>query len=330
MEDASEEVIITDFKWAGKFGCLIVCCLFIIILPANFIFASIDDFDLSNSRLDISLLFSGGPGKDGIPAILKPKFILGSKDAFLQDGDLVIGIFEGKEAKAYPIKILNWHEIVNDEIGGIPIAVSWCPLTKSGIVFDRRIKGEVLTFGVSGLLYNSNLVMYDKNYSGVWPQLSLEAATGKFSGAKVNMLVSLLIPWKEWKSRYPYTMVLLADTGFIRDYERDPYTDYHRSTNVMFPLTNTDNRLPLKSKVIGIRLNGVSKAYPLEILNESRPILEDSLGGLRIKIHKGPENTAYITDLDGHLLSSLIMYWFAWSAFNKDTLLFPFIAGGKK
>ncbi|MCQ9207120.1 MAG: DUF3179 domain-containing protein [Omnitrophica bacterium] len=281
-----------------------------------------ENFDLSKNLVNISDFTSGGPGKDAIPAIVNPKFIPGSKPFSVFKSDLVIGVHSGGEAKAYPINILNRHEIVNDHIGGVPIAVTWCPLTKSGMVFKRRIRNETLTFGVSGLLYNSNLVMYDRNNNGLWPQLTQGAVTGSFSGETLTMIPSRVMTWGDWKKIYPGTKILFRERGHFR-YSTDPYDHYHLSSATMFPVKYMDNRLPPKKIVIGITIKGISKAYPIERLkrNYSKPI-EDIIEGRKIRIYRGKKDTAYITDEDENLLPAVTMYWFAWSSFNKKTLIY--------
>ncbi|MCQ9208385.1 MAG: DUF3179 domain-containing protein [Omnitrophica bacterium] len=300
-------------------GLLSIFLLFIIPGP---VFSALEDFDLSEAIIDISTLRGGGPAKDGIPAISKPKFVSAKEALFLKDKDMVIGVLIGKEAKAYPINILNWHEIVNDSILNKEISVTWCPLTRSGIVFNRRTKKGVVDFGVSGLLYNSNLVMYDRPSDSLWPQLSLGAVTGAFVNQKLTILPSLITTWTDWRKRHPHTLVLSDETGFSRDYKRDPYSAYHASQEMMFSLSDIDRRLPAKSLVLGIKIQGIAKAYPISSITEKPVSFYDSIGDKRIKVHIGFNNTAYVTDTRGNILPAIRAYWFAWSSFNKDTLIF--------
>lgn len=288
----------------------------------GFAHAGLDDFDVSKSRIDLSDVVSGGPGKDGIPAISKPRFLPASDAGFLRDNDLVVGISIGGEKRAYPLGILNRHEIVNDVVGGTPVAVTYCPLTISALVFNRKVDGETLEFGVSGLLYNNNLVMYDRTYSGLWPQLLMEAATGKFSSRSLEVIPSLVTTWREWRTRHPASVVLSEDTGYRRNYGMNPYRKYQAGSEVMFPMKGFDRRLPPKSRIIGIRVNGAAKAYPLENITSRQDTLEDTLNGKRIQVHSGPKETACITDAGGNLLPAFITYWFAWSTLYRDTLLF--------
>lgn len=300
---------------------IIFSVVFICTVPVATTLGSIYDFDVSESIVALGDFISGGPEKDDIPALTRPIFI-SEPHFFLYDDDLVIGFAHGREAKAYPLKILNWHEIVNDTVSKMPVAVTWCPLTKSAIVFARTVKDETVEFGVSGLLYNSNLVMYDKGSNGLWPQLSLGAVTGKNAMQPLRILPSVVTTWKEWSKKYPRSLILSKNTGFVRSYDSDPYQSYHRNRKTVAPLKHRDKRLSAKSTVIGITMNGITKAYPIKVLKHREGPVEDTIGGVNIRVHAGPKNTAYITDERGELLPGVVMYWFAWSAFNKDTLLY--------
>jgi hypothetical protein len=284
-------------------------------------FCSVDEFNLSSATVNSDDFVSGGPQKDGIPAISSPKFIAVSKADFLEDNDLVIGVVKNDISKAYPIKILNWHEIINDKVGEMPLAITWCPLTRSGIVFNRNLDGEKLSFGVSGLLYKSNLVMYDKSSNGLWPQLKLGSVSGRYSGNSLEKYPSLLTSWREWKKTHPDTLVLSQSTGHKRDYTRDPYAAYHRGPETMFPLKNVDMRLQEKDLVVGIKIKNTAKAYPISALKATVSI-EDKIGGKNILVYRGPGDTGFVTDEKGNLLSAVTMYWFAWSSFNENTEIY--------
>jgi hypothetical protein len=286
------------------------------------VLASINEFDISNSTVDVNEFVGGGSAKDGIPSIDKAVFFSVREAKFLKEDDLVVGVLFKKDARAYPLNILNWHEVVNDVIAETPIAVTWCPLTKSAIVFGRKVNNEVLTFGVSGLLYNSNLVFYDRNSNSLWPQLALGAVTGRFSSQNLSVIPSQVTTWRQWKKEHPQTLVLSRNTGVFRDYSRDPYAEYHKSQRVMFPLKFTDTRLSPKTLIIGIKVKDIAKVYPIEVIKNKVKPIEDVIGSLKIKIFAGPDNTAYITDEEGDLLPAVTMYWFAWSSFNEDTLIY--------
>lgn len=300
----------------------IIVSFLVLILFVTSVFCGVEEFDLSDISIDVNDFVGGGPAKDGIPAIFRPKFISPLKATFLNGDDLVIGVSMGQQAKAYPLKIMNWHEIVNDHIDKVSIVVTWCPLTRSAIVFERTLDGKDLKFGVSGLLYKSNLVMYDRNYSGLWPQLQLGAVSGKFSKRRLTIVPSIVTMWETWKGLHPRTRVLSKKTGFSRSYYKDPYARYQKSMRVMFDTGHEDMRLSQKSLVLGVRINGTAKAYPLKKINGVGKPFTDIIAGVEITIHPGPDNVAYSTDLQGNILPAIITYWFAWSAYNEDTLIY--------
>jgi len=285
-------------------------------------YAGLSEFDLSNNTVELQDFLSGGPQKDGIPALTNPQFVSADQTDFIRDGDLVVGININGKAKAYPLQILNWHEIINDQISDIPVAVTFCPLTRSAITFDRRVEGDTLEFGVSGLLYNSNVVMYDRNYEGLWSQLKTGGLTGKFASQDLKIIPSQVTTWKNWREQHPETLILSRKTGFRRDYDDNPYQDYHTDDDVMFRVKNLDRRLPLKSLVIGIEIGNTTKAYPLDLINRKEEPVVDHIAGIDIKILPIDGGTALITDQEGKILPAVVLYWFAWSTFHPDTLIF--------
>jgi hypothetical protein len=291
-------------------------------LPGGSSNNGLQGFDTSNSIINLNDLISGAKGKDSIPPLTNPEYVTATEADFLNDNDLVVGLSISGKNWAYPLKILNYHEIVNDVLEGTSVAVTWCPLTRSAIVFDREIGGETLEFGVSGYLYNNNLVMYDRDFSGLWPQLWLGAVTGKFSGQRLTLIPSKVTTWEDWWENHPNTLVLSDDTGHSRNYDIDPYQDYQSSNEIRFPMTsNIDGRLPAKSFVLGLRINNVSVAYSMDLVNSFNDPMEDEINGLPVKIFPGPNNTGYIIDDKGDLLPGILVYWFAWSAFNPNTSL---------
>jgi len=158
-------------------------------------------FDLTPATIPIDEINSGGPPKDGIPALLKPHFVSVKEASFLKEEDRVVGFRVGQSAKAYPIRILNWHEIVNDTVGGKKIVVSYCPLCGTAMIFAADMKDKSYTFGVSGLLYNSDVLMYDHQTESLWSQIKMEAVTGKLAGTPLRLLPSQVTTWKDWKKK---------------------------------------------------------------------------------------------------------------------------------
>ena len=280
-------------------------------------------FDFSRHAIPVDEIASGGPGKDGIPAILEPKFVTAVQATFLEDHDRVLAITRGNKAKAYPIRILNWHEVVNDTIDGQPILISYCPLCGTGMAFDPVVDGKTLTFGVSGLLYKSDVLMYDHQTESLWSQIMQEAVTGEMMGTRLTLLPLIHTTWGAWKAEHPESLVLSTDTGHRRDYGRDPYAFYAESARLMFPAGEPDRRLGPKSWVIGIELNGETKAYPFYELEKLSGAATDVVGSENITIHYDHvSRTARIRDQQGDDLPSVVAYWFAWAAFHPETKLY--------
>lgn len=218
-------------------------------------------------------IVSGGPPPDGIPSIDSPKFVSvieGNK--FLKETDKVVGINLNGDIRAYPLQILVWHEIVNDNVSGVPVAVTYCPLCFTNQVFKRTVNDTVIEFGTSGKLYNSNLVMYDRTSKSLWSQALGQAIVGSYSGVKLEEIPFDIAYWKDWKQLYPNSIVLSKDTGSVRPYGADPYGDYYTSPDILFPISNRDSRLELKEIVVGFKNNGLSKAYKLQDIEKLKVI----------------------------------------------------------
>jgi hypothetical protein len=214
-----------------------------------------DNPDDAGWLIPVAEVRDGGPGKDGIPAINNPKFIGTSEVTYLNDDDLVLGFADGSQVRAYPHSILDWHEIINDDIGNIAIAVVYCPLTGTGIGWDRIIYGTKTTFGVSGLLYNSNIIPYDRATDSNWSQLLLKSVNGELSGERAKTYNLFETTWKTWKSMYPNSKVVSTDTGSHRNYGQYPYGEHKTNRNLIFPANNKDNRLHVKERVLGVIIN---------------------------------------------------------------------------
>ncbi len=280
-------------------------------------------FDLTKHSVPLDQIADGGPGKDGIPAILAPRFISAGDATFLQDPDRVLGLALGADAKAYPIKILNWHEIVNDVIGGKPVVVTYCPLCGTGIAFDANVRGNRRTFGVSGLLYQSDLLMYDHQTESLWSQVGMHAVAGPLSGEKLTPVFLEHTTWGEWHAAHPATLVLSTKIGSFRNYDHDPYLGYTERRDLMFDTTHFDPRYHPKEWVVGVEINGVTKAYPFSELTKARPSLSDQVGGRSITIQFNQQSrSASVLDAAGKPIPSIMAFWFAWYAFHPDTQVF--------
>lgn len=269
-------------------------------------------------------ILSGGPGKDGIPSIDAPKFLSASDATYLNDFDPGVGLTVEGESRFYPYRILVWHEIVNDTVQGKPVLVTYCPLCATGIVFKREVRGETQEFGVSGKLWQSNLLMYNRTKSAddesLWSQVLGEAVVGVHTGEKLNVISSDIVRWGEWKKLHPDTRALSTDTGTRRDYSRDPYGDYYTSESVSFGANFRDTRLHPKTLVHGIEIGGAYKAYPDDAF-ERNGELDDTLSGKKIHATKSPAGEVRFT-ADSESLVSIPGFWFSWLAVHPSTELY--------
>lgn len=303
--------------------------LFLFVLIAVFMMPgqshgeSYNGFDLSNSSVPKDEIMSGGPPRDGIPAILEPKFVSKKEAGWLKDDDLLLGIHKDGTAKAYPLRILVWHEAVNDEIGDDPVLVNYCPLCGSAMVFKRDIGGKTLTFGISGLLHQSNVLFYDHQTESLWSQLDMKAISGEMKGAGFNIYPSTMATWKEWRNKYPDTLVLSRDTGYARDYSRDPYAGYESSKSIMFPVNKKSSRFHPKEKILVVVSGDDAKAYPFSELEKAGKKLSDKVGNNKIDIIFNNGELVEVRDsTENKQVESLVTYWFAWYAFRPDTPVF--------
>ncbi|MCW9708782.1 DUF3179 domain-containing protein [Fodinibius salsisoli] len=229
---------------------------------------------------------SGGPGKDGIPSIDNPKFAPASEINYIPNDRRVIGIKIGNSIKAYPHQILDWHEIVNDQVGDEAVAITFCPLTGTAIGWNRAVGGTVTEFGVSGLLFRNNLIPYDRNSDSRWSQMQLRSVAGVLSGTTIETIDLIETSWATWKHMYPQSDVLTRETGFSRNYEGFAYgKNYSTSnSNILFPVQNPDNRLPNKDRVHGVLAQPpaghgtIAKAYPINGFGDQIRVITDQVG----------------------------------------------------
>lgn len=273
-------------------------------------------------------ILGGGPPKDGIPAIDAPKFArLPDRDPVLQDDGIGLALVIGDDARFYPYQILVWHEIVNDTIGGTPVAITYCPLCLTGIVFDRRVEGQETTFGTSGKLWQSNLVMYDRATDSYWSQVTGEAIVGERAGTALAILPADTMPLRVFAARYSAGKVLTTETGHRRDYTRDPYGDYYTSQEVGFGVRRQDDRFHPKEVVMGVVLDGTAVAIPVKRVLDAGEIT-GTVGNTTI-VAKGDREARSVQVFrrlaDGSLerLPAFPVFWFSWYASHPQTLVTP-------
>ncbi len=236
-------------------------------------------------------------------------------------------MLRGKETRAYPIAILVWHELVNDELGGDPILVSFCPLCGTALVFDRRLQGRARKFGVSGLLYQSDLLMFDRGTESLWSQIGANAVTGALMGQRLELLRSKTMTWKAWRKAHPETTVLSKQTGYDRDYGRTPYEDYETSKMLYFPVKSDTRRHP-KMPTLGLRIpDGPSRAYPGEEIASAGGRVEDVFSGQRVLVSYDSETRHFDFEIPEGI-EVVEGFWFAWMAFHPESSVFEW--GGPK
>lgn len=291
--------------------------------------------------------------QDAIPAIDDPRF---DDDPDLDDDEPVVGVALDGEARAYPVRILDWHEIVNDAIAGTPIVVTYCPLCGTGLAFDRRVDDRTLTFGVSGNLYKNDLVLYDRQTGTLWSQLPGEAFHGELDGTRLTPVATDLTTWGEWRKTHPDAEALVPPKrpGAYGDqairYDRDPHTGYHDDhDDIRFPVERLDDRLPAKTRVAGLPGETPPIAYPRAKLPDEGTLRDDD----RLIVQLSGRIRAYRVDRDWRLVGDDLVdeagnrvdaatgigdvdlrpldvrhaFWFTWADFFPETQIGPAASG---
>lgn len=306
-------------------------------------------------EIRIEEILWGGVEKDGIPALTNPDFIDANEATFLTDTESVFGVEINGDVRAYPYRIMDWHEMLNDVIGGIPVSLAYCTLCGSGILFDTRVAGrdKPFVFGSSGFLYRSNKLMYDQQTHSLWNQFTGRPVVGELTGSGIALKILPVVTttWGQWKKQHPKTKVLSLETGFRRDYRPgSAYSRYFNSPKLMFPAPTNDKRLEPKQQVFGLRMTGAEKAWPLSAFSDGK-VINDRVGVIQLviigdadtrtvrayrsegrqfrkdsedlTIIKQEDKTWQVTEQaligpDGENLARLpghIAYWFAWSGY---------------
>ena len=236
--------------------------------------------------------------------------------------DRVVSVEIGKETRAYPLRILVWHEIVNDHIGNMDIVVTYCPLCGTAMVFNRDNKGKTRSFGVSGLLYNSDVLMYDRETESLWSQLMMQAISGPAAGEKLGWLPSQIVTWDAWKDKNPQGKILSTDTGHRRDYTRQPYAGYEKSSETYFPVKHQNTlHLHPKAWVAGALINEQPIAFHLKALPANQSI-QYSVGANEVVAKYNPRTDTFTLNhaKSGAFIPVVHAYAFAWHAFYPDSI----------
>lgn len=245
--------------------------------------------DFSKRSVPYAEIFSGGVPRDGIPPLDNPNFItVADADEWLEAQEPVIAFERNGDAKAYPLQILTWHEIVNDTVGGAPVLATFCPLCNSAIVFERTLDGVVYDFGVSGKLRNSDLIMWDRQTESWWQQLTGAGIVGELTGQQLRLLPSSIVAWQDFKAAYPDAAVLSRDTGYRRNYGANPYVGYDRVDQPPFLFFGRqDDRLLPMERVAALTVGEAAAAFPFALL-EREGVVHYRLGGQDLAVFFQP------------------------------------------
>jgi hypothetical protein len=281
---------------------------------------TLNGFELEPSSVPPEEIRRGGRERDGIPALDSPA-VLEASAAPWHDDEVVLALEVEGEARAYPVAILNWHELVNDTLGGRPILITYCPLCGTGMAFDRRAEGETRQFGVSGLLYKSDVLFFDRESESLWSQIKAAAVAGPATGARLRVVRSRMTHWGDWRKLHSDSTVLSLETGHERNYARNPYGDYATSERVMFPAP-LDERYHPKMPTLGVRTrDGAARAYTGAELANAGGEIEETFEGHSLRVAYDSEKQVFDAQIPEEL-EVIEGYWFAWAAFHPETTVF--------
>jgi len=271
----------------------------------------------AKSSISFDKILDGGPGKDGIPSITEPKFInITEAKTWLKDDSDGIVVAVGKTTRFYPFNVIVWHEIVNDIVEGKSLVITFCPLCGSAIVFDAEINGKTEQFGVSGKLYESNLLMYDKTTESLWSQIIGEAVVGDRTGEKLSVYPSQVMSLKQASDKYSDLKILSKETGFNRNYDISPYGDYNTNDEIYFPISINDTRLPAKTIMYIVNVDNHSVAFERNELSESE-VATASVGNKKISA-KITDGEIEVKDEAGKIIPGYTAMWFSWAIHHQE------------
>ena len=275
-------------------------------------------FDETTKRsVELADLKQGCSVRDCIPSIDRPEYLSATDATHVADDDLVITLSYKGEYRAYPSKILDQHEIVNDSIAGDPLAITWCPLCGSAVGIRRTVNDEVTEFGVSGVLYNSDLVLYDRATETLWDQIEAKGIVGALTGTQLQLVPVSMSRWAKWRDKHPDTLVLSANTGFDYDYSQDHYAEYRESTRLFMPVSASDERVHAKTVVFGFDLATGAVAYTESML-QKRGSLSHDLNGEDAVVTLHDDGSVTLRR-GGKTHYPIRVFWFAWYTFHAGT-----------
>lgn len=277
----------------------------------------IGSFQVSDLRIPADHIVTGGPPRDGIQSVDAPKFVAPQEATWVAANTPVLGVAVGGEARAYPVHLIERHQIVNDMIGGEPIAVTYDPLAGSPRAFSRKVGDRTLEFGVAGLLYNGNFLLYDRQTESLWCQLSGVAVAGKLAGTSLSLVPIRQETTGMWVSREPKTRVLSPPLDSI-DYRYSPFSSYWLENRIRWRVNASDPRFHAKEVVVGVEVDGVTRAYLGSLVTEAGGRIQDEIGGRKLEIEYSSEDAVFRWSVpEGVAVTEA--YWFAWKAFHPET-----------
>jgi hypothetical protein len=275
-------------------------------------------FALTKLEVELDALVEGGPGKDGIHSVDAPRFAELPEATWLGPDTEVLGLKVGDQARAYPVRILEYHQIVNDVIGDAPVLVSYDPLAGTPLAYSRRVDGKTLTFGVSGLLYNHNFLMFDRETESLWSQFLGRAIAGPLAGKRLTRLPLRQETAGSWVSRAGETRVLKHPDPERIQYQVSPYSSYWVQDRVIFPVRASDERFHPKELVLGVVVGDTARAYLGSILTREGGEVDERIGGKRVRIRYDTQTGTFDWEVDEGV-EVVEAYWLAWKAFHPDT-----------
>jgi len=281
-------------------------------------------FDLSSAIVPTEHFHGSRFVRDRIPALTDPEFTAMGEADFPADDEVLVFTRNG-ETHVYPYRVMIWHEVVNDTVGGQDIVATYCPLCGTGMVFDRQVDGEQLTFGNSSMTYKDDLVLYDHQTDSLWSQLMAQAITGPMAGKKLELLPSEQMTFGAAREHYPEARVLSRDTGYSRPYNAERYLFHSRPTTVMAEAVAAGEDLPGRATVLGVIIDGEAKAYLAGALPgpEEAP-LRDTVSGvpLELSFDPGEKRGAVHHAETGEPVPAVSAIWAAWQRFYPDTAFY--------
>lgn len=286
---------------------------------------TINGFEVDDTAVPVEHLVRAAPAKDSINSIDDPVFVAAAECDFLKPDDELFSITIEGVTRAYPLRVLVWHEIVNDQIGDQPVAVTYSALTGSGVAFDpgQNADGTPREFGVSGVLYNSGLLLYDRATESLWSQLKMMGISKDFVEEPLEQIATRRMTWKAWQQLFPKGEVLSIATGMANDYMGDwPYGDYADQKETIFPfdISPDRNEFETKDRKIGMVEGWAARAWPLELLKERKQLF-DAIGARPIQVtYHEKTGDVVVTDItNGKEVPHVSVFWFAWQAFYPDS-----------